>query len=153
MNQLRKPLPRKWGGIVWYLLGLSVTHCLRVFTPHLQSEAEVFRHADQQAHCWTAALMEKKAAMEHMLRAQRTLEEVEESIAKYIPKETIKIAHARFLSRMNSPDLDSIYLLAVGRQAIRPLFSHLQYPHIKSTWKSTVGWRSPRVTTSGNSQE
>ena len=97
--------------------------------------------------------MEKKAAMEHMLRAQKSLEEVEESIAKYIPKETIEVAHARFLSRMNSPDLDGPYLLAVGRQAIRPLFSRLQYPHIKSTWKSTVGRRSPHVTTSGNSQE
>ena len=97
--------------------------------------------------------MEKKAAMEHMLRAQKSLEEVEESIAKYIPKETIEVAHARFLSRMNSPDLDGPYLLAVGRQAIRPLCSRLQYPYIKSRWKSTVGRRSPCITTSWNNQE
>ena len=37
--------------------------------------------------------MEENAAMEHMLRAQKSLEEVEESIAKYIPKETIEVAH------------------------------------------------------------
>lgn len=50
-----------------------------------------------------------------MLTAQKYLEEVEESIAKYLPKETIEVAHVQFLSKLvKASDSDTPYLLAVG---------------------------------------
>ena len=52
--------------------------------------------------------MTKKRAMDNMLLAQKSLEEVEESIAKYIPKETIEVAHARFLSRISVSNPDAL---------------------------------------------
>ena len=70
--------------------------------------------------------MAKKAAMENLLKTQQSLEEVEESIATYLPKETIEVAHARFLSTIGASDPEALYLFAVGRPAIRPLSSRLE---------------------------
>ena len=86
--------------------------------------------------------------MENLLRAQKSLEEVEESLTKYLPKETIEVAHARFLSRMCSSDSDALYLLSVGRPVVRPLSTRLEYARIKFARKSTVGGRTSRVSTS-----
>ena len=80
-----------------------------------------------------------------MLLAQKSLEEVEESIAKYLPKETIEVAHARFLSRISLSNPDALYLLAVGRPVTHPLTSRLEYARIKSARKNTVGERLSRV--------
>ena len=91
--------------------------------------------------------------MENMVKAQKHLEEVEESIAKYVPKETIEVAHARFLSRISSSRSEGLYLLAVGRLVLRPLSSRLEYARIKSARKGTTGRRFTRVPTcSGDNQ-
>ena len=84
-----------------------------------------------------------------MLTAQKYLEEVEESIAKYLPKETIEVAHVQFLSKLvKASDSDTPYLLAVGWLVIRPLSSHLQYTHIKAAQtQGMVGGRFPRIAT------
>ena len=87
------------------------------------------------------------------MKAQKHLEEVEESIAKYVPKETIEVAHARFLSRISSSRSEGLYLLAVGRLVLRPLSSRLEYARIKSARKGTTGRRFTRVPTcSGDNQ-
>jgi len=39
-------------------------------------------------------MMEKKAALENLLKTQQLLEEMEETVAKYLSKETIEVAHA-----------------------------------------------------------
>lgn len=75
--------------------------------------------------------MEKKAALENLLRTQQLLEEMEETVAKYLSKETIEVAHARFLSTIGSSDPEARYLLAAGRLVIRPLSSRLESPRIK----------------------
>ena len=58
--------------------------------------------------------------MENLLNAQRSLEEIELSIAKHLPKETIEGAHARFLSPLNPLEPEALYLLTVGRAVISP---------------------------------
>jgi hypothetical protein len=97
--------------------------------------------ADQQAHLWSAALMAKKTAMENMLRAQKSLEEIEESIAEHLSKESIEGAHAWFLSTLNPSNPETFYLLTVGRTVVRPLSSRLQSSRIRSTKEGFVGMR------------
>ena len=75
--------------------------------------------------------MAKKDALENLLKTQQSLEEVEESIAGFISKETIEVAHARFLSTINSSDPEALYLFAAGRLVIRPLSSRLASSSIK----------------------
>ena len=91
--------------------------------------------------------------MDNLLKAQQSLEEVEASIAKYVCKETIKVAHVQFLSRISSSRSEALYLLAIGQPAVHPLSSHLEFAHIKSAQKSSVGRRFSRVATcSGDNQ-
>lgn len=102
-----------------------------MLTHHLQTggiKAAALRNTDKQAHCWSAALKAKKAAMENMLRAQQSLEEVESSIAKFLPKETIEGTHAQFLSMLLPSDPEALYILALGQRFIRPLSSHIKSP-------------------------
>ena len=47
--------------------------------------------------------MAKKDALENLLKTQQSLEEVEESIAGFISKETIEVAHTRFCLRSILP--------------------------------------------------
>ena len=89
-------------------------------------KSAALRNADEQAHRWSAALKAKKAAMESMLRAQQSLEEVESSIATFLPKETIEGTHAQFLSTLPPSDPEGLYLLALGRRFIRPLSSRIK---------------------------
>ena len=99
----------------WYVLR-SATF-VRVLTHHFQAEEarlRALRHADEQAHCWYAALKEKKVAMENMLRAQQSLEEIETSITRFLPKDTIEGTHSRFLSTLPPSDLEACYLLGLG---------------------------------------
>ena len=91
--------------------------------------------------------------MENLLSAQKSLEEVEESIAKYLPKETIEVAHAQFLSRINTSKSDTMYLLAVGRPVIRPFSSRLENSRIKLARKGVVDGRYSRVTTSSEGNQ
>jgi len=58
------------------------------------SESEVFHHADEQARQWSSALKAKKAALENLLNVQRALEDIEVSIVKHLPRETVESAHA-----------------------------------------------------------
>ena len=100
-----------------------------MLTRYFQAErtsAAALRNADEQAHCWSAALKAKKVAMENMLRAQQSLEEVESSIATFLPKETIESTHAQFLSTLPPSDPEALYLLALGRRFIRPLSSRIK---------------------------
>ena len=100
-----------------------------MLTPHFQAEGikiVALRYADEQAHCWSAALKTKKAAMENMLRAQQSLEEVEVAIARFLPKETIEGTHAQFLSTLPPSNPEALYLLALGRGFIRPLSSRIK---------------------------
>ena len=69
--------------------------------------------------------------MEELLKTQQSLEEIEESIARYLSKETIEFAHAQFLSTIGSSDPEAHYLFAAGRLVIRPLASCLESPRIK----------------------
>ena len=75
--------------------------------------------------------MAKKDTLENLLKTQQSLEEIEETIAKFLSKETIEIAHARFLSTINSTDPEAFYLFAAGRLIIRPLSSRLESSSIK----------------------
>ena len=75
--------------------------------------------------------MEKKATLENLLKTQQLLEEMEETVAKYLSKETIEVAHARFLSTIGSSNPEAQYLLAAGRLVICPLSSRLKSPCIK----------------------
>ncbi|KIM60713.1 hypothetical protein SCLCIDRAFT_1216608 [Scleroderma citrinum Foug A] len=91
----------------------------------LTTDSEVFRHADEQARLWSSALKAKKTAMENLLSAQRSLEEIEVSVAKHLPKEIVTGAHAGFLSPLNPSVPEAHYLLTVGQVVISPLSSHL----------------------------
>ncbi|KAL4068997.1 hypothetical protein J3A83DRAFT_4373262 [Scleroderma citrinum] len=73
----------------------------------------------------------KKTAMENLLRAQRSLKEIEVSIAKHLLKETIEGAHAQFLSPLNSSEPEALYLLTVGQIVISPLSSCLAASHTR----------------------
>ena len=88
-------------------------------------------HVDQKAHHWSAALKEKKVAMEALLQAQKSLEEVEEDISEYLSKESIEGAHAQFLSTLNPSNPDASYLLTVGQAFVHPLTSCLKSYHIQ----------------------
>ncbi|KAL4063332.1 hypothetical protein J3A83DRAFT_4379759 [Scleroderma citrinum] len=83
-------------------------------------------HAEVQAHCWSTALMAKKTAMENLLKAQQSLENIEESIVQCLSKESIEGAHAQFLSMLKPSDPEALYLLAVGWVFICPLSSHIR---------------------------
>lgn len=71
--------------------------------------------------------------MENLLSAQRSLEEIEVSVAKHLPKETIEGAHAQFLSPLNPPEPEALYLLTVGRVVISSLSSRLAASRIGFT--------------------
>ena len=104
-------------------------HVVIAFTHNLQvkkSRSGESSPAAQQARCWSAALMAKKAAMENLLAVQKSLEEVEDSIAVHLSKDTIKSAHARFLSTLNPSNPDGYYLLTVGRAVVCPLSVRLE---------------------------
>ena len=75
----------------------------------------------QQARRWSAALMAKKAAMENLLKVQKSLEEVEFSITNHLSKECIENTHARFLFTLNPYNPDGYYLLTIGRAVVCPL--------------------------------
>ena len=64
--------------------------------------------------------------MENMLRAQQSLEEIETSIARFLPKDTIEGTHSRFLSTLQPSDPEARYLLGLGRGFIRPLSSRIK---------------------------
>ena len=86
---------------------------------------EYLREATQKGRNWAAALLAKKAAMEGLLKAQKSLEEAEESIAEHMSRESIESAHADFLSTLNPSHPDALYLLRVGQIFVRPLSSRL----------------------------
>jgi len=65
--------------------------------------------------------------LENLLNVQRALEEVEVSIAKHFPTETVEGAHARFLSPLNPAEPEALYLLTVGRVVISPLSSRIRF--------------------------
>ena len=90
-------------------------------------ESESFRRADEQARLWISTLKAKKAALENLLNIQRALEEVELSVAKHLPRETVEGAHARFLSPLNPTEPEALYLLTVGRAVISPLSSRIRF--------------------------
>ena len=96
-----------------------LTHSFQVEKP------EYLRRAAQKGESWSAALLAKKAAMENLLTAQKSLEEVEESIAEHLSMESIEGAHARFLSTLNPSHPDALYLLRIGQVFVRPLSSRL----------------------------
>ena len=109
-------------------------------------QVKVLHHADQQADLWADALLAKRTAMENLLKAQKSLEEIEVSIAKYLPKESVEIAHTQFLSPLHPGNPDALYLLTVGRAAIRPLSSCLRSSRIKPAQNGSVCTRSYVVT-------
>lgn len=57
-------------------------------------EPAALHHAEMLAHHWSGALMAKKTAMENLLKAQQSLEEIEQSIVQCLSKESIEGAHA-----------------------------------------------------------
>ncbi|KIM56131.1 hypothetical protein SCLCIDRAFT_29840 [Scleroderma citrinum Foug A] len=92
--------------------------------------------AVQQARCWSAALMAKKAAMENLLKVQKSLEEVENSIMNHLSKESVESAHARFLSTLNPSHPDGYYLLTIGQAVVCPLSVRLEGRHASSVGMS-----------------
>lgn len=94
--------------------------------------------AVQQGHGWSTALLAKKVAMKNLLKAQKSLKEIEESITEHLSKESIKGAHAHFLSTLNPSHPDALYLLRVGQVVVRPLSSLLQPSHIRHTQEGSV---------------
>ncbi|KIM60350.1 hypothetical protein SCLCIDRAFT_26691 [Scleroderma citrinum Foug A] len=105
--------------------GLEFDHAPNVAVDNDQSRSGV-PPAVQQVHCWSAALIAKKDAMENMLKVQKSLEEIEESIAQHLPKESIEGAHARFLSTLNPSNPDGLYLLTIGWEVTCPLSAHIR---------------------------
>ena len=81
--------------------------------------------AAQKGRSWATALLAKKAAMEDLLKAQKSLEEIEDSIAEHLSREYIDGAHAHFLSTLNPSYPDALYLLKVGQIFVRPNSSRL----------------------------
>lgn len=63
------------------------------------------------------------------MRAQISLEMVEESIAQHLLIETIEGAHARFLSALDTSSAETTYLLMIGRLGVHPLSSRLRSFH------------------------
>ena len=59
------------------------------------------------------------------MNVQRALEEVEMSIVKHFPVETIEGAHARLLSPLNPAEPEALYLLTVGQVVISSLPSRI----------------------------
>ena len=113
--------------------------CLCLLTLSFQGRPEYLHQAAQQGHGWSTALLAKKAAMENLLKAQKSLEEIEESIAEHLSKESIEGAHARFLSTLNPSHPDALYLPRVGQIVIRPLSSRLVRPScIRPTQEGSV---------------
>lgn len=94
--------------------------------------------AVQQGCGWSTAFLAKKVAMENLLKAQKSLEEIEESIAEHLSKESIEGAHAHFLSTLSPSHPDALYLLRVGQVVICPLSSHLQPSCIRPTQEGSV---------------
>jgi len=70
--------------------------------------------------------MAKKDAMENMLKVQKSLEEIEESIAQHLPKESVEGAHACFLSSLNPSNPDGLYLLTIGWAVTCPLSARIK---------------------------
>lgn len=86
-----------------------------------------FREAKHEAHLWCATLKAKKAAMETLLQIQKSLEMIEESVAKYISMDYIQGTHAQFLSTLDPSIPEASYLITVGRAVVNP---SLQPPNI-----------------------
>ena len=83
--------------------------------------------------------------MENLLKAQKSLEKAEESIAKHLSKESVEIAHSQFLSPLHPGNPDALYLLTIGRAAVRPLSSRVRSSHIKPAQNDSVCTRFPVV--------
>ncbi|KAL4071230.1 hypothetical protein V8B97DRAFT_2007675 [Scleroderma yunnanense] len=103
--------------------------------PSLPSSDSFADKLIEKAHTLNAGIddddLAKKTAMENLLRAQRSLKEIEVSIAKHLLKETIEGAHAQFLSPLNSSEPEALYLLTVGQIVISPLSSCLAASHTR----------------------
>lgn len=80
----------------------------------------IFRHADQQAYRWLAAFRMKKSAMESLLRAQKSLEDIEASIGHHIAREVIENTHTQFLSALDPSIPEASYLSTIGRAVVHP---------------------------------
>jgi len=115
-----------------------VFYVVTVFT---YNQAEKSRSGElsptaQQAWHWSSALMAKEAAMENLLMVQKSLKEVKNSVTDHLPKETIKSAHAQFLSTLNPSNPDSYYLLTIGWAVVYPLSIHLESHQVGSVGTS-----------------
>lgn len=64
--------------------------------------------------------------MENLLKAQKSLENIEDSIAQHLSLESIEGAHAWFLSALDPSNQEAAYLLKIGLAAIQPLTSCLK---------------------------
>ena len=65
--------------------------------------------------------MAKKAAMENLLKVQKSLKEVKFSIMNHLSKECVENTHARFLSTLSPYNPDGYYLLTIGQAVVCPL--------------------------------
>ena len=101
-----------------------------------KSRSEELSPAVQQAQYWSAALMAKKAAMENLLKVQKSLKEVKNSIMNYLSKESIESAHAQFLPTLNPSHPDGYYLLTIGWAVVCPLSVRLEGHHASSVGTS-----------------
>jgi len=95
-----------------------------LITHHFQpvkSGSKCLQDPVQQAHLWSGALKAKKTALENLVKAQKSLEEIEEAIAEHLPMQSIEGAHTQFLSTLQPCNPEAVYMLTVGRVVIHPL--------------------------------
>lgn len=107
-----------------------------------------FENADEQAHFWCAALKKKKAAMEELLKAQRSLEKIEVAIAQHLFPGTIEDTHTRFLSALDPSNAEASYLLTIGSAVVEPFSSRMNTICVSASSNSS---RSNKPTRGGTS--
>jgi hypothetical protein len=91
-----------------------------------------------QGYLWATALKTKKAVMENLLKAQK-------SIAQHLSIESIEGVHARFLSALDPSNPEASYLLTIGRAGVH-LSSHIRFFNGNPSHSRSARRGSPHVT-------
>ncbi|KAF9244167.1 hypothetical protein BU15DRAFT_59503 [Melanogaster broomeanus] len=69
-------------------------------------------YANEQSQRWSSAILEKRRAMQTMLEAQKTIEDIETDVSKILNRETIEHMRSMFFRDVLDSSSDGQYLLA-----------------------------------------
>jgi hypothetical protein len=102
-------------GILSHARGLVHNEYILQVSPNIGFYAS---HANEESKRWSSAILKKKSAMQSMLEAQKTIEEIETDVSHILNAETLEQMRSMFFHDI--PDsLDGQYLTRLERDKIQ----------------------------------